>query len=127
MFKSWQFCRTHIPFLTTEKLPTPEQGIITGVRNELSEILPIAIKLSQNYPNPFNPATKIEFSLPKRSETSLIIYNVLGQEVKRLLDGDLAAGDYELFWDASRYSSGVYLYELRTEKYRFVRKMLLVK
>ncbi|MCH8305166.1 MAG: T9SS type A sorting domain-containing protein [Candidatus Marinimicrobia bacterium] len=83
--------------------------------------------MSQNYPNPFNPATKIEFSLPKRSETSLIIYNVLGQEVKRLLDGDLAAGDYELFWDASGNSSGVYLYELRTEKYRFVRKMLLVK
>ena len=108
-------------------MPTPEQGIIIGVRNELSEILPIAIKLSQNYPNPFNLVTKIEFSLPKRSETSLVIYNVLGQEVKRLLGGDLAAGDYEIFWDASGYSSGVYLYELRTEKYRFMRKMLLLK
>ena len=113
--------------LTTEKLSTPEQGIIIGVKSDLSERLPIAIKLSQNYPNPFNPATKIEFSLPKKTETSLIIYNVLGQEVKRLLDGSLSAGDYEIYWDASGYSSGVYLYELRTEKYRFVRKMLLLK
>ena len=90
-------------------MPPPEQGIIISVNNDLSENLPKDMEWSQNYPNPFNPATKIEFSLPKRSETSLIIYNVLGQEVKRLLDGDLAAGDYELFWDASGNSSGVYL------------------
>jgi len=108
-------------------LPTPEQGIITSVNNDLSENLPKDMEWSQNYPNPFNPATKIEFSLSKRAETSLIIYSVWDQEVKRLLDGDDATGDYELFRDASGKSSGVYLYELRTEKYRFVRKMLLLK
>ena len=108
-------------------MPTPEQGKITSVNNDLSENLPKDMELSQNYPNPFNPATKIEFSLLKRAETSLIIYNVLDQKVKRLLDGDHAAGDYELFWDASGNSSGVYLYELRTEKYRFVRKMSVLK
>lgn len=105
----------------------PEQGIITSVSNDLSKNLPKDMEWSQNYRNPFNPATKIEFSLSKRAETSLIIYNILDQEVKRLLDDDHAAGDYEIFWDASANSSGVYLYELRTEKYRFVRKMLLLK
>ena len=78
-------------------MPTPEQGKITSVNNDLSENIPKDMELSQNYPNPFNPATKIGFSLLKRAETSLIIYNVLGQEVKRHLDVDLAAGDYELF------------------------------
>ncbi|MBF8297338.1 MAG: 5'-nucleotidase protein [Bacteroidetes bacterium] len=66
----------------------------------------------QNFPNPFNPATAISYQLAGVSRVSLKIYNLLGQEVASLVDGDRLAGYHQETWDATRYASGVYVYQL---------------
>jgi len=71
--------------------------------------------LHQNYPNPFNPVTTIEYQLPQISQVDLSIYNLLGQKVATLVSEKQPSGSYEVEWDASGYSSGVYLYRLRTD------------
>ena len=98
----------------------------TGVKITGSEI-PKVFALSQNYPNPFNPSTKIEFDLPKSGMVSLKIYNVLGQEVASLANGQHAAGHYSLQFDASRLSTGIYFYRLQSASGVAVKKMLLIK
>lgn len=89
--------------------------------------IPAEYSLSQNYPNPFNPATKIKFSLPEKSITNLIIYDVLGREVKVLIDCELNAGYHEIQFNASQLSSGVYLYRIVTPKFTSTRKLVLLK
>ena len=83
--------------------------------------------LTQNYPNPFNPATKIEYFLPKGSSVKLVIYNVLGEEVKRVVDGFQPAGLRSVQIDAGSLPSGVYFYRLTAAGFTSVRKMLLAK
>lgn len=73
---------------------------------------PATYSMEQNYPNPFNPSTSIRFSLADQSMTMLRVYNVLGQEVATLLNGELAAGNHEVNFDASNFTSGVYVYQL---------------
>lgn len=89
--------------------------------------MPTQYELSQNYPNPFNPTTNIKFSMPVEGMVSLKVYNVLGEEVETLLDTYKGAGTYEVGFDASKLSSGIYMYTLRTEKMSLTKKMLLVK
>ena len=91
------------------------------------EIIPTIIALYQNYPNPFNPSTVIGFSLPKATDVSLTIYNTLGQKVTELFNGNLEAGHYNYQWNASNITTGMYIYELRTENFVSVKKMLLMK
>ena len=86
----------------------------------------------QNFPNPFNPTTAISFQLSAVSRVSLRIYNMLGQEVALLVDGDRSAGYHQETWDAARYSSGVYVYQLiatdeRGQKQTARKRMLLLK
>lgn len=83
--------------------------------------------LEQNYPNPFNPITTIKFSLPEASEVTLIIYNELGEKVAELLNTNLEAGWYNYQWVAGDIASGMYIYELRTDKFISVKKMILTK
>ena len=80
-----------------------------------------------NYPNPFNPATQIGFSLPAASHVTLVVYNIMGQQVAVLADGQYEAGDHSVTWDASAQSSGVYLYLLDVSGFSQTRKMLLLK
>jgi hypothetical protein len=89
--------------------------------------LPKEFKLEQNYPNPFNPTTTIEFAIPQNGRYNLSIYNVLGQYVKTLTDTEYDAGYYKVNFDASRYSSGIYIYRLSGNKVNISKKMLLVK
>ncbi len=89
--------------------------------------LPFDYNLAQNHPNPFNPSTSINFALPEASNTSLIIYDLLGKEVARLVDGEMSAGYHTATWNASNVSSGVYFYRLSTGKFTQTRKMLLMK
>ncbi|MEE8405339.1 MAG: T9SS type A sorting domain-containing protein [candidate division Zixibacteria bacterium] len=91
--------------------------------------LPTVFALDQNYPNPFNPSTDISFALPTAGRVSLIIYNVLGQEVETLVDGNLDAGNHTVTWEASSYSSGVYFYRLIADNDKFVKtnKMMVLK
>ncbi|KAF0151759.1 MAG: endonuclease/exonuclease/phosphatase, partial [Ignavibacteria bacterium] len=98
-----------------------------GVNVKKLEEMPAQYELSQNYPNPFNPTTVIKFSMPVEGTVSLKVYNVVGEEVETILDTYKGAGTYEVNFDASKLSSGVYMYTLRTEKMSLTKKMLLVK
>jgi len=89
--------------------------------------IPTAFVLQQNYPNPFNPSTTLEFSIPKSGRVVLEVFNILGQSVARLVDGERVAGTYRTTFDASNLSSGVYLYQLKAGDFVQARKMLLVK
>jgi hypothetical protein len=83
--------------------------------------------LSQNYPNPFNPTTTIEFALPYSGHTSLIVYDVTGREVARLLDQQLAAGPYHVNFEARSLASGLYFYSLRSAGFTETKKMVLIR
>lgn len=84
-------------------------------------------KLEQNHPNPFNPTTLISFSLKDETNVTLNIFDILGNKVKTLIDKRLAAGDHQVEFDGSQLKSGIYFYEIRTEKFRDIRKLVLVK
>ena len=89
--------------------------------------LPQHYKLEQNYPNPFNPTTLIGFELPVSSEVTLEVYDMLGRRVAVLVDGMVEAGRHQVDFDASRLSSGVYIYKLQAGSQTITRKMTLVK
>jgi hypothetical protein len=92
------------------------------------EMLPTVYSLEQNYPNPFNPSTVIEFSLPEDvSNVKLSIYNALGEKVAELVNTSLQAGKYQYEWNAQDVATGMYIYELRTNNFVSVKKMLLLK
>lgn len=100
--------------------------MITGVE-ELEEGIPSKFDLSQNYPNPFNPATTISYSIPKESQVSLKIYDVMGREVAELVNGKQLAGSYHAEFDASSLASGTYFYKLTANEFVSVKKMVLLK
>ena len=100
--------------------------IIIGVEGEISGI-PTEYSLSQSFPNPFNPTTTIEYSLPNMVEVSLIVYNLLGEEVTRLISENQQAGYHKVTWDASSMASGIYLYRLTAGDFVRTRKMVLLK
>ena len=89
--------------------------------------IPEEFALDQNYPNPFNPVTTIAFALPETQHVRLAVYDLLGQQVRVLLDGILPAARYRIPFDASDLASGSYLYVLRTEKETAVKSMVLLK
>ena len=100
--------------------------------NDDSKIIPESYNLSQNYPNPFNPITNIRYSLPKNTMISLVIYNILGQEVVRLLDKEMNKGSHLLQWDGKNslgelVGTGLYYYKLETKDYVKTKKMLFLK
>jgi len=88
--------------------------------------------LAKNYPNPFNPETDISFSLPERTQVSLIVYNILGEKVKTLVSGDMDAGTHTIHRNGrdeagNSVASGIYFYRLKTESFDQTRKMVLMK
>ena len=89
--------------------------------------LPSDYVLTQNYPNPFNPSTEIGFALPESAHVRLVVYDVLGRQVRLLLDGTMEAGTHQVVFDASDLPSGTYLYRLETPQGSVVRTMLLAK
>jgi len=89
--------------------------------------LPREVALSSNYPNPFNAKTVIEYQLPEASEVTLEVYNLLGEKVATLVDGEREAGYKSVIWDASAVSSGLYFYKLTAGDYTNTRRMMLVK
>ncbi len=96
------------------------------------EILPSAFSLDQNYPNPFNPSTVISYTLPKQSRVQIKVYDVIGNEVRSLIDEEKSAGKYNLLWDSRnnsgvRVSSGVYFYKITADGFSETKKMVLMK
>lgn len=88
---------------------------------------PTSFALSQNYPNPFNPTTVITYTLPRQSEVTLKVFNLLGQLVSTLVNETQTGGTYSVQFNASRLSSGTYFYHLHAGQYNDVRTMMLVK
>ncbi len=110
---------------------TAEVSILTDIE-DLSIILPKEFSLGQNYPNPFNPSTTISYSLPESAMVNLTIYDITGQEIKTLLNSEIAAGFHKISFDASQLAGGVYLYRIlatNSNGLNFIntKKMLLIK
>jgi len=99
---------------------------LTGVRENNATVAG-SFELNQNYPNPFNPATVISYTLPVREQVSLKVYNMLGQVVATLVNGQQQPGTYFIDFDASKLSSGIYFYSLTAGNFSSMKKMTLVK
>lgn len=95
--------------------------------HKISDIVPDKFNLYQNYPNPFNPVTNIRFEIPSKVNVKLVVYDVLGKEVKTLVNSKLNAGVYETGFDAGSLSSGVYFYRLDAGEFSAVKKMMVLK
>jgi Secretion system C-terminal sorting domain/X-Pro dipeptidyl-peptidase C-terminal non-catalytic domain len=107
----------------------PLINFVIGIQ-QISAEVPGEFSLQQNYPNPFNPATKIRFSVPSTGKNDFLrlsVFNITGREVTVLIDENYKAGTYEIDWDASGYSTGVYFYKMTAGDFTSVKKMMLVK
>jgi photosystem II stability/assembly factor-like uncharacterized protein len=105
---------------------TTNAGGLTGIISN-SVITPSKYSLSQNYPNPFNPVTKINFSSPKQGFVSLKIYDVLGREIRTLVNEFKSAGQFSVDFNALDYSCGVYFYRLESNGFSDIKRMMLIK
>lgn len=105
---------------------------ITDVNNETNQVVPDKFYLSQNYPNPFNPSTIIKYGIPKSSLVTIKIYNIIGQQVRTLVNEEKDAGEYQIHWDGKNdngqnVSSGTYLYRVIAGDYVKTLKMILLR
>ncbi len=94
--------------------------------------IPQEFKLSQNYPNPFNPKTRIQFDIPRRSHTTVVVYDLLGNQVATLINKKVAPGRHVLTWNAvddfnRKLPSGIYFYQIQADRFVDTKKMLLLK
>jgi hypothetical protein len=119
------------PFVTTDHM-----GFRVVIREQLDAkietILPELYTLHQNYPNPFNPVTTLRYDLPKNSLVTIIIYDMMGREVKTLINQTQDAGYRSVIWDATNdygkpVSAGIYLYQIQAGEYISTKKMVLLK
>lgn len=101
-------------------------NIMTPVNNIVNEV-PEKFSLSQNFPNPFNPKTIINYELPAANYVTLIVYDVLGNEVKTIVNEKETAGSYAIEFDASGFPSGIYYYKIKAGEFEQVKKMILLK
>jgi uncharacterized protein (DUF362 family) len=102
-------------------------GLVTSVRPEIKENIPDTIQLYQNYPNPFNPSTTITFYLPKSEQVNISVYNIAGQAIETLIDGEVPAGQHELRWSATALASGMYIYRLQARGFAEAKKLIYQK
>ena len=129
--------------VSSQGIPFEVDGIVgdglkpfmLAVQKESGEAMgdiPNEYGLSQNYPNPFNPTTTIQYQLPKDGRVALIIYNMMGQEVRRLVDEEKRAGYHKVVWDGKseagiHVGTGIYLIQIRAGSFSQTRKLLLVQ
>jgi hypothetical protein len=104
----------------------------SGVRPGDGGVIPKELTLAQNRPNPFSPATEIRYGLPKTGRVELTVYNVSGQVVKTLLDGDQPAGNWRVAWDGTdarghRVADGVYFYSLKSGGRSLTKRMVVLR
>jgi hypothetical protein len=100
--------------------------------NKVNQQIPATYELGQNYPNPFNPSTAISFSLPKQDHVVLTVYDMLGKEINRLVDGEMSAGSFKVTWNGDtksgeKVTTGVYFYRLQAGTFSSVKKMVMLK
>ena len=121
---------TNDPLNQLVVVPVTLQVGPTGV--EELETVPTTFAVSPNYPNPFNPTTSIDFQLPQTSNVKLVIYNVLGQKVRTLVNERMQPGRYKATWDARNdmgapVASGIYIYRFEAGNFNSIQKMILLK
>jgi len=105
-----------------------DRNIITSVKKDFKTPDKINYHLEDNYPNPFNGSTVIRFSMNKPAHTNLVVYNLLGQEVQKLIDNNLESGSYSyLFTPKNSIASGIYLFRLTTQGFSQVKKMIYLR
>jgi formylglycine-generating enzyme required for sulfatase activity len=141
---SWRWCECYARPASRDPVPTEYSDDCTGFRLALSVYTtsvgfteetvtnPSSYSLDQNYPNPFNPTTTIRYSIPRTSRVTLIVYNLLGQEVKALINETQTPGNKWITWDGrdnhgEMVNSGIYFYGLKIQENLQLRKMLLIK
>jgi hypothetical protein len=115
------WCTPHAPGMA---------GTFTAIPNAIIPIsgtVPTVFALGQNFPNPFNPVTNIRIDVPSNSLVNLTVYDLLGNEVEVLVNQNLTAGRYNVDWNASNYSSGIYFYTMKTGSFTDTKRMILVK
>jgi photosystem II stability/assembly factor-like uncharacterized protein len=125
---SFSFYNSDIGYAVGESgtiLYTSNGGITSVERNSNNQ--PAEFKLYQNYPNPFNPGTVIKYTIPKEGRVRLIIYNVLGEEVKALVNSSQGPGKYSVEFSSRNLASGIYFYEIKFNNSTLSKKMLLLK
>ncbi len=113
--------------MSTGKILKKEHIASTTPVEEEPQQRPHRSELLQNYPNPFNPTTHIDFILSQAGEVTLNVYNILGQQVRELLNGKLSAGRHSLLFNAGNLNSGVYFYRLQTAGHVMTRKLTVIK
>lgn len=121
---------TNTYFAMSDSIFYVSDAQVTVGINSISSEIPREFSLSQNYPNPFNPSTKINFEIPDKGLQSLIqikVFDILGSEMETLVNEKLKAGTYQVNFDGSKYSSGVYFYKLIAGDVSETKKMVLVK
>jgi hypothetical protein len=101
--------------------------MVTSVHGVAGGGLPNSFELKQNYPNPFNPSTRISFGLQVSGFTSLKVYDLMGREVRTLVNESLQPGSYEKTFDVNGLASGVYYYRLQAGSYIATKKLLLLR
>jgi hypothetical protein len=104
----------------------------SGVLGIEAEVLPIEFALHQNFPNPFNPVTTLRYDLPEQANVNIIIYDMLGRQVRTLVNQTQDAGFKSVIWDATndfgkQVSAGVYIYQIQAGEFVQTRKMVLLK
>jgi hypothetical protein len=130
-----RICRANLDGSSVQTLPitvSHPTGVVftaggsTSVSDNSAE-LPSRYSLNQNYPNPFNPSTTIRFSVPRQSRVTIAVYNMLGQKVADLVNGEQGAGVHTAVFQTSELSSGIYLYKMQAEGFSEIRKMVLLR
>ncbi|UCH66418.1 MAG: T9SS type A sorting domain-containing protein [Ignavibacterium sp.] len=111
---------------TTLQIGNFNNSIITSNYDEKSTSVD-KFQLSQNYPNPFNPYTSIKYSIASEGYIKLVVYNMIGEEVTVLVDGQIEAGFYEVSFNGSNLSSGTYFYKLQADSFIETKKMVLLR
>jgi methionine-rich copper-binding protein CopC len=111
---------------------SPDFPAVSVALSGVAGSLPTEYALDQNYPNPFNPTTEIGYALPANADVELSIFNVLGQKVATLVEGQQPAGYHTVTWngtnsDGSSVASGIYFYRITSEKFNTSKKMMLLK
>ena len=114
------------------KLIVGDEDFVFNTAEAILNDIPEKFSLSQNYPNPFNPVTRMDYTLPKRSRVVISIYNVLGQEVKTIINREQEYGYHSITWDGidnrgKQMSSGIYFARMNSNSFSQTKKMLLVK
>lgn len=125
--KFWRYNRK-----MNNSAPLPSECTPTAVDDAADNPIPEIFYLGQNYPNPFNPTTTIRFSLPYKTDVTVTVYDLLGRNIRTLIDNNLPAGNHSVVWDGrlendAEAASGIYFYRIESDSFSESRKMLLLK